>query len=246
MGLDAGNGAPAVMMLHYFGGAGRAWTAVVEQLSPRHRCIAPDLPGFGSCPPLAHFSVDAMADAVADGIAALGLDDVVLVGHSMGGKIATALAGRRPPWLRALVLVAPSPPTPEPMTDEARADALRGYGDPDAVAATLARITRRALTGPVLAAQVTDHMAVAREAWTWWLEHGSREVIVDAAARIAVPALVLGGAHDPVIPPDTIRQVTAAIPGARSVLAEDCGHLLPLEDPGFVDAELLNVLSRAA
>ncbi len=237
-----GAGAPTVVMLHYFGGAGRAWDAVAERLAQHYRCVAPDLPGFGARPPLAGFSVDTMADAAADEVAALGLTDVVLAGHSMGGKIATALAGRRPPWLRALVLVAPSPPTPEPMTDQARAEALRGHGDPNAAAATLARITARPLPGPVLAAQVEDHVAVAPEAWTWWLERGSREVILDAAAGIAVPTLVLGGAKDPVIAPNTVRQVAAAIPGARSVLAEGCGHLLPLEDPGFVAAELLNLL----
>ena len=91
--------------------------------------LAPDLPGFGSEPAPAGFdySVDSYADWVAAYSRAHQLGEYVLVGHSMGGKIALALAARQPTGLRGLVLLSPSPPSPEPISDKDRAASLAAW-----------------------------------------------------------------------------------------------------------------------
>lgn len=110
---ETGEGSPALVFVHYWGGSRRTWSEIIARLSNRFRCITLDLRGWGkSDRQTDDYSLFAQADDVAGVIESLGVRDFVLIGHSMGGKIAQILAGRRPAGLRAVVLVAPAPPTP--------------------------------------------------------------------------------------------------------------------------------------
>jgi pimeloyl-ACP methyl ester carboxylesterase len=60
--------------------------------------------------------------------------------------------------------------------------------------------------------------------------------------RIEVPALVIGGAEDAVIPPDVMRAMAKEIPGARTSILADAGHLPPLERPDGVNEALIELL----
>ena len=95
------SGRPALVFLHYFGGSGRTWEPVMDALvAAGWRCLAPDLRGFGeSTAPgedWTHYTVDTMADDIHGLIGRLGLERFIVVGHSMGGKVALALAARQP------------------------------------------------------------------------------------------------------------------------------------------------------
>ena len=236
--------APALVLLHYFAGSGRAWDAVVDTLGDGARCVAPDLRGHGdSDGPPGGYTVADGADDVAALVAALGLAadgaGYTLVGHSMGGKIALALAARRPPGLRSVVLLAPSPPTPEPMDEAARTRLLASHGDRAAARATVARVTVRPLPAAAHARAVADNLRTAPAAWRAWLERGSREDIAAATSEIAVPVLAVAGGADPVIPEAVVvHEVVERVPGARLALMPGVGHLQPLEAPTAV-AELL-------
>jgi len=86
---DTGQGSPALVFLHYWGGSRRTWTGVVEQLSDRFRCIAVDLRGWGkSDRHNEDYNLFTQADDDEGVIEELNLMDFVFVGHSMGGKIA--------------------------------------------------------------------------------------------------------------------------------------------------------------
>src|SRR5271168_2262110 len=107
---EEGEGSPALVFIHYWGGSRRTWSEVIALLSKRFRCIAVDLRGWGKSDRGADdYSLFAQADDVLGVIEALKLTDFVLVGHSMGGNIAQILAARRPDGLKVLVLVAPAP-----------------------------------------------------------------------------------------------------------------------------------------
>ncbi|BDI34090.1 hypothetical protein CCAX7_61410 [Capsulimonas corticalis] len=164
----------ALVFLHYYGGSGRTWDLVASSLADEFRCIAPDLRGWGdSEAPTSGYTVDDMADDIEALAAVMKIGSYVLVGHSMGGKAAQALASRRPLGLRALVLITPSPPTPEPMTATGRTRLAQSYGDRDAARETLREITALPLT-PALADQVIeDNLRCSRAAWMAWLEIGS-------------------------------------------------------------------------
>ena len=92
---EEGEGSPALVFIHYWGGSRRTWSEVIAPLSSRFRCIAVDLRGWGkSDRPVDDYSLFAQADDVEGVVEALNVKDFVLVGHSMGGKIAQILAGR--------------------------------------------------------------------------------------------------------------------------------------------------------
>jgi pimeloyl-ACP methyl ester carboxylesterase len=243
--LDQGEGTPVLVFLHYFAGSSRAWSPVIDRLAGRHRCIAPDLRGFGdSDAPSTGYSVGDLADDVCALISRLGLDDYVVVGHSMGGKVALALAARRPPGLRALVLVAPSPPSPEPISEDDRAHLLSSRGSSPAARATAQKITNRPPTDRLFRQVVEDNLRTARPAWEAWLERGSREDITQAASAMQVPVLVIAGDQDETIPRSTLeRDVVRRIQGSHLVVISEAKHLLPLDRPNEVANLIVEAVS---
>jgi pimeloyl-ACP methyl ester carboxylesterase len=220
-----------IVFLHHFGGSARTWDGVIGHLRAEHRCAAPDLAGFGA----AHeapgpFTVARYADDLANLVERLGSEPYVVVGHSMGGKVALAFGARRPAGLAALVLLAPSPPTPEPMTDEDRAATLAGHGDRNVALATLAKITARPLSATMAERTVDDMLRSSPEAWAAWLESGSREDISAEVDGLPAPTLVAVGDEDSIMPADVQR--TETLPRlriGRLVTVTGAGHLLPLE-----------------
>jgi pimeloyl-ACP methyl ester carboxylesterase len=167
------------LALHYWAGAGHEYDHLRSLLPEGTQLLAPDLPGFGDEPAPAGF--DYSVDSYADWVAAYGreqqLDEYVLVGHSMGGKIALALAARQPTGLRGLVLLSPSPPSPEPISDKDRASCLAAYGKLEEAEKTLANITDRPLRPEVCAQVIADNLRTSHAAgctlfWCragcWW------------------------------------------------------------------------------
>jgi pimeloyl-ACP methyl ester carboxylesterase len=224
---------PTIIFLHYFGGSAREWRPVMDRLAMAQGCIAVDLPGFGQSLPLTTYTLDGMADAVEALVRSLGLREYLLAGHSMSGKIAVVIAARRPPSLRGLVLVAASPPTPEPMNEDKRSMALKSHGLRSAALATLETITAHPLAPNLLEEQVSDNIGTSPEAWAWWLDNGSRVDVSDRIGHIKVPIVVIGGSLDPVITPEVLdSDVIIPLKGlVEKVIMVDSGHLVPLEAP---------------
>lgn len=218
-----------LVFAHYFGGSARSWVPLVDALGDV-ASIAPDLPGFGDTAPTSPVSLDAYADWL---IATAGGEPWIAVGHSMGGKIALAAATRRPLGLVGLILIASSPPTPEPMTDSDRAAMFDAYAS--------RRLARRQLVGTgsrlppeMLEIAVDDEMRVAEPAWLWWLETGSRDDISAATKSIDLPVLVVSGDSDEAMAPDVAQGIAADLQRAELRIIADAGHLIPLEQPRAV------------
>jgi len=239
---------PTIVFLHFFGGSARSWDSVLDELGEGFRTLPLDLPGFGAAAGASGpFTIAAYADRVEEVAFAQKLDHYVLVGHSMGGKVALALAARRPPALRALVLLAPSPPTPEPIGEEMRAKLIAGWGSYGPASETLARVTRRCLEGGLRERTISDMMNASKGAWTAWLQHGSREDISAAMQMIDVPVTILSGDGDAAVPRNLIkREVVARLPHARLISVPGAGHLLPLEAPEVVAAIIEKSLREPA
>ncbi|MBT9392034.1 alpha/beta hydrolase [Hymenobacter sp. NST-14] len=229
------------LALHYWAGAGHEFDQVAALLAPDYRLLAPDLGGFGAAPvPAGGLTVDAYADAVAAFIAAEKLSSYVLVGHSMGGKIALALAARQPAGLVGLALLSPSPPTPEPMTEADRQASRHAWGQPAEAEKTARHITVRALSAAPHRQVVADNLRTSRAAWDAWLLHGSRENISARMAAVAVPCTILAGDQDPIMSPSVHGLETLPLlpAGTPLEIIGGAGHLLPYEAPAEV-ADLL-------
>jgi pimeloyl-ACP methyl ester carboxylesterase len=95
---------PAAVFVHGVGTSGVLWRNAIERLSDTTRCIAVDLPAHGGSPAREDPSARSMAAAVIDLCAALGLEQVDLVGNDTGGAVAQLVAVQRPGALRSFTL----------------------------------------------------------------------------------------------------------------------------------------------
>ncbi|MGI4864707.1 MAG: alpha/beta fold hydrolase [Janthinobacterium lividum] len=221
------------LALHYWAGAGHEFDQLRALLPPGTQLLAPDLPGYGqqAAPVGFDYSVASYADWVAAYTIEQQLDEYVLIGHSMGGKFALALAARQPTGLRGLVLLSPSPPSPEPISDQDRAASLAAYGKPEEAEKTFANITNRPLPGSLHQQIVADNLRTSHAAWDAWLNLGSKEDISRLMSRIEVPCQLLVGEDDRAIPLAAQRHQTLPLLPGGSVLTvvPGAGHLLPYE-----------------
>lgn len=226
------------LALHYWAGSGREFEPLLPLLPPGSQLLAPDLPGFGSqaAPAGFDYSVASYADWVAQYVQDNQLTDYHIIGHSMSGKVAMAVAARQPAGLRGLLLLSPSPPTPEPISDADRAASLAAYGKRAEAESTFTKITSIPLTDEQREQVIADNLRTTQAAWDAWLQHGSREDISALMPRIAVPCRLLVGENDHAIPLAAQRQQTLPLlpAGSTMVAVPGAGHLLPLEAPEMI------------
>lgn len=226
----------AVVFLHYWGGSHRTYAPVIDRLTAGNTVVSYDHRGWGVARGLpGPYGIGQLADDVLDVVRELGVGRYVLVGHSMGGKVAQLAASRRPDGLAGLVLIAPAPPWPA--VDAQAADALsHAYDNPATVADALEHVlTRQPLPAGLREQVITDSLAAGDDARLAWPLHGIIEDITAAASAIEVPVQVLAGDHDRVEPPAVLEaSLLPVIPGARMTVIEGTGHLSPLEAPGQI------------
>ena len=97
--------APAVLLIHGFAGSSAWWNPVVPMLQQRYRVIRVDLLGHGaSAKPVGGYDIPAQGRRVGAVLDRLRVNQAVIVGHSTGGAVATALAEQRPDVVAALAL----------------------------------------------------------------------------------------------------------------------------------------------
>ncbi len=236
--LQRGKGEPSLLFLHYFGGSSRSWSEVIGLLEADFRCIAPDLRGFGASGAASGpFTVAQNADDIAALIEEMNLENFWLIGHSMGGKIALALAARQPRGLGGLILLAPSPPTPEPMSEKARDTLLEGHGNEEKAREILCGLTAQPLPAAILQRAIEDNLCASPAAWQAWLESGSREDIAGQMTRVQVPVEVVAGEKDKDLGAEVMeREVVSRLSSVQLHIVPECGHLLPLEEPAQIAA----------
>jgi pimeloyl-ACP methyl ester carboxylesterase len=91
----SGSGAP-LLLIHGLTESRRMWDPLLPALAADHTVLAVDLPGHGESAPGASYAIDAMADEVAAVVRSVGMDAPTVVGHSLGGVVATAYAAMHP------------------------------------------------------------------------------------------------------------------------------------------------------
>jgi 3-oxoadipate enol-lactonase len=112
--------APPVVLLHALGEASQDWAPVATALAPSWRVYAPDLRGHGASDWPGSYTVEQLTTDLAAFLDALGLDQVTLGGHSVGGPPAYLYAARHPGRVTRLILEDPAPPWPRARRVRAR------------------------------------------------------------------------------------------------------------------------------
>ena len=247
--VEAGRG-PAVALLHQTPRSSDEYRDVVGLLAAAgYRALAFDTPGFGDSAPLAGGpAIEGWAAAIGDGLDALAVERVVLVGHHTGGVVAAALAARRPGRVAALVL------SSTPLTDAAYRAAPPDESGVDAASDAVGLRASRAGFYPAGRPDLLDrYVADALRAGPLRLggHHAVGAYAMDGALETlrTLPVLVVGATADPYAYPQLAR-MRAALPAAE--VAEIDGGMVPLPDgrpeefAAVVAAFLDRVLGRGA
>lgn len=238
--IDRGEGSPTLLFLHFWGGSSRTWGPVVESLSEVNRCVAIDFRGWGgSSKEAAVYDLVTLADDVVDLIKVLDPGHFVIVGHSMGGKVAQLVAARHPEGLERLILVAPAPSTALEVSQEQRQEMLASYQTRDGAERAVDILSAFPLAEEQREQVVQDILAGAPDAKRAWPEKGMTEDISAEASKIAVPVHVIVGSADNIESEASLRAAFGkVIPGTGFSVLPGVGHLLPLEATAEVVAAI--------
>lgn len=238
-----GEGRP-IVLLHGLLASGDDWRGLTGALP--YRCLAVDLPGFGGSDPPARPRFSAYAEDVAEALEQLRLGAMTLVGHSLGGGVATALAERMREQVRSLVLLAPAGfgrialaelgalplvrtlavrSLPHVVARPVLLDSAYalfvtwGVGPTDAFRRQVQTDARS--TGPGVRAAIEALAAGGRS------RHAFHRRPVDYAGPVAA----IWGEHDVLVPPAHVSALREALPQARIEVWQGMGHHPQRERP---------------
>ncbi|MFD4874250.1 alpha/beta hydrolase [Streptomyces sp. NPDC058420] len=154
---------PTLVFLHYWGGSARTWDLVVDRL-PGRDVLTVDFRGWSRSSGLpGPYTLGQFADDTLSVLGDAGVTDHVLVGHSMGGKVAQLVAATRPAGLRGIVLVGSGPAKPSAQITPEYQEALsHAYDSDESVAGARDHI----LTATRLPATIKARVAVDSRAGT--------------------------------------------------------------------------------
>ncbi len=256
--LEAGPpDAPPVLLLHGLGATNASLLPCLDDLATDHRVLAPDLPGFGqSAAPRASYSPAWFAAWVQAFQRAVGARRAVLLGNSLGGRVALEAALTHPRDVRGLALLTPSPAFRRMRTLAPALRLLRPelgllpvpVAHPVVVEAIRAMLSQPDRLPPTWYAAAADECvrvlrSPAHRVAFWSC---SRQIVLepphgrtgfwDRLPSLQPPALFVWGDRDRLVPPAFHRHVTDALPDARSVVLRDCGHVPQFEHPEATSA----------
>jgi pimeloyl-ACP methyl ester carboxylesterase len=253
-----GSAGPAIVFVHGFGSCIYSWRKNLEPLAERgFRTYAIDVKGFGltAKPRDGQYHLAAFAQQLLDFLDAMKIDRAVLVGNSMGGSVIARVALLQPERVAGIVLVDAAPPDVALKPREKnpggvalpKAPVLK-FGSTFAPALAKAMVTRGLVEYSLRVAYHDPKFVTAEE-----VEVQLRPMTIDGAAEalasltatppgpieptpplaeLKVPALIVWGRHDRIIPVAMADYFARELPSARKVIFEKSGHMPHVEEAG--------------
>ena len=240
----AGSG-PTVLFLHGAGGVPQ-WLPFFDRLAEHYELLVPEHPGFGgsddppwirSMPDLAMFYLDLIEEA--------GLDRIHLIGNSMGGWLAAEILIRDRSRFRSLVQLAPAgirvkgvPPGDNFIWGPEEAVRNLYYNQSFAD-----RILALKPSEEQMDVMLKNRFTVAKFGWQpRWFNPDLEKWL----HRIKLPALIVRGEDDKIMPPQYAALWKERLPDARLVSVKECGHLPHVEHAELVAHHVSEFLEGAA
>lgn len=257
--VEAGprDGSP-IVLIHCFTCAINYWSKMIPALARRHRVVAIDLLGHGgSEKPKSGYSVPNQADLIAQALAKLGVSDAEVVGHSLGGAVAVALAQQSPALVNRVFIV-DTPPTHE----EGDLGLVAKLGFAPVIGEAFWRIkpdfaVRKGLEVafapgfkvPDEFVEDVDRMTFSAydDSPTAFDDYTKEESLDHRMAETGKPLMVIMGAEEQIInePAKRLAEYRATVPGTETKLINGAGHSPNVEKPAETAALVLGFAPTA-
>ena len=233
---------PPIVLIHGFGAALDWWDAIAPELARDHKVVRLDLIGHGGTEaPGSGYEIERQAALVKAVLTKLGVGRTIVVGHSMGGEVATAITVANPESVEKLVLI-DSPPKPETAFDLRTRLALTPLIGQGLWRLRTGAALRQALTQGFAPGFPVPEKFVA-DLWqlTYTVFHNAHDNSIayvteeGSPARLAAldpvpPLLVIFGSEDRLIAPQSAK-LFEQVPGAKLVTIAGAGHSPMVEAP---------------
>ncbi len=253
-----GQTGPRVLFLHGLFGQGKNWTTLARSLAPTARVILLDLPDHGRSPWSERLAYPDMAESIAETLTLDGGGEpYAVVGHSMGGKVAMALALLRPQLVERLVVVDVAPVPSGPLSsfgtyvEGMRAVDLEHLPDRASAEAGLEPF----VPDPVIRGFLLQNLRRDGGRWRWQM---NLQLLGDELAEVAGwpdlrsapwnaapypgPVLWVGGDRSAYIRPEHGPAMRALFPRVQSVTVKGAGHWVHADQPAVFEAVLRRFL----
>lgn len=238
---------PVVLMLHGAGASGHSFAALADLLAPRFTLIVPDLPGqgFTRAASTTRMGLEPMARDLAQLCVQEGWDVAAIIGHSAGAAIALRLAQILPRPPRAIVGINPALGHFRGLAGWLFPAMARALAQTPGIGHLFARQARQpgqvervlASTGSNLpAGEVARYRRLIGDpghvrATLAMMSQWNLDGLLSDLPRIDIPCLLIAGASDTAVPPDTALEAGARLPQAEVHVIEGYGHLIHEEAP---------------
>ena len=248
-----GSGSP-IVLIHGFGAAIDWWDEIAPALAADHRVIRIDMIGHGGTEaPASGYAIERQAAVVKAVLDHLGVNRVTVIGHSMGGEVATALAEADPARIERLVLI------DSPSGVEARFNVLTRLAFMPVIGELLSRFETDSVIRKSLAQGFAPGFAVPEQfvADFKQLTYTAFRSAHDASVTFRIelktpdrlkaldpvpPLLIIFGSRDALIPAASAK-LFEAVPGAHVELVDGAGHSPMVEAPEKTLALIADFLS---
>jgi pimeloyl-ACP methyl ester carboxylesterase len=243
---EYGSGQP-VIFLHGFPFDHTIWNPIIPLISNQARIILPDLRGFGKSPVSEGiYSMRLLAEDIYQMMNRLKIGKAILVGHSMGGYASLAFAHAYPSHLSGLVLVSTQAAADSPERRQAR------YKTAEAVSHKGARVVASSMLPSLTPKQellpgIKEIILRAHPSGVVGSLKGmaERHDLTGILSDIHVPAVVLAGTNDQLLPMEKMATLAQMLPKGWLVEVQGGGHMLMMEEPQQVSSAICQVITLA-
>jgi len=263
--IDEGNSKNILVFIHGLGSYLKAWDRNIPVLKNYFRCIAIDLPGYGKSSKHIHNgSVSFYVEIIYEFISKLNLQNVSLVGHSMGGQIVSGYTIKHPEQINKLILAAPAG---FETFNEDEVELIKKIISPEIIFRTSEDQIRlnykfNFFQMPIEAEEmITDRIVIKSDGG--FLNHCTvvsnslfgllNAPVFNQLKEIEIPTLILFGKNDLLIPNKSLHQTSteeiakigaSQIKNSKVILLEDCGHFLQYEKPDEFNSQMISFFNK--
>jgi len=260
--VEMGQG-PPLLFLHGLGGSWKDWTANLQSFRPSYQVMAIDFPGFGdSDKPEVDYSIEWLTVVVERFLQERKLNQVNIVGHSMGALVALNLAARPDSRVKILMITdAVGIGDKAEFLSHALTKRIMG---PDSRWESIEEVLKDEFKSMIESFIKRQKPKTSKEFFesvpkspftgkpllpmTPAVQMSASIIDFDVLPKLSLirqPTLILWGAKDPIAPPQGASYLKSKIPQATLMMLEGCGHSPMQEQPGRFNQEVWNFLQAA-